>query len=134
MKKKCCGVTVFLLCAVLAGCASNPGAGDNSQPRRQANRITAEEIQEGASRNAYELIRSLRPAWLETRGSHSLTNTGAGQVVVYLDGTRMGNASILTQIQIADLALAQFLSPTEAGARYGLDHTGGAILITTRRR
>jgi len=122
-----------VLVLAIAGCAPAAGAGDGA-PRRQANRITTEEIRQAQTQNAYDMIRALRPAWLQTRGAQSITNPGAGQVVVYLDGTRAGGAETLRQIPALDVESAHYLSGPEAGSRFGLDHTGGAILITTRRR
>jgi hypothetical protein len=71
---------------------------------------------------------------LQARGPQSFTDRSAGGVVVYLDGTRIGGASTLRRIMASDMETAQYLSASEAASRYGLNHSGGAILITTRRR
>jgi outer membrane receptor protein involved in Fe transport len=131
--KRLLAVASLTLFLAITGCAAAAGPGDGA-PRRQGKRISAEEIQQAQTQNSYDMIRSLRPAWLQRRGQQSLTNPGAGQVVVYLDGTRLGGAEALRQIPALDVESAQYLSGTEAGSRFGLDHTGGAILITTRRR
>lgn len=123
-----------MLASSLAGCAANPAAGDDQGPRRQSNQITAEEIQAAQAQNLYDLIRSLRPNWVAPRGQQSLTNPTAGQVMVYLDGTRAGGPDILRQIRPTDVELVHYLGATEAASRFGLDHSGGAILVTTRRR
>jgi hypothetical protein len=123
--------TVVTLGLLACGATSGPGDG---APRRQANRISPEEIQNAQTQNAFDMIRSLRPAWLSTRGQQSLSNPTAGQVVVYLDGARAGGVETLRQIQALDIESAQYMNAAEAGSRFGLDHTGGAILITTRRR
>jgi len=127
-------LAVSLSLLVLVGCASSPDPGSGGAPRRESNRITSEEIRQVQAQSTYDLIRSLRPAWLERRGQHSLTNPAAGQVVVYVDGTRTGGPDFLRQIPAINVESAQYLSGTEAGSRFGLDHSGGAILVTTRRR
>jgi hypothetical protein len=130
------------LVLVLAGCGTRSAA-EGSAPRRQANTITADEIlQEARTQNAFELIRALRPNWLQSRGAQSLGQPSAAgaatgaqiqSVMVYIDGTRLGPPQMLQQILARDVAEARFLSPTEAFARFGSDHAAGAILITTRR-
>jgi len=116
----------------LFACATS-GPADGA-PRRDANRISPDEIRTAQTQNAYEMIRSLRPNWLTTRGQHSLSNPTAGQVVVYLDGARAGGVEALRQLQALDVDSVQYMNAAAAGSRFGLDHTGGAILITTRRR
>ncbi len=141
------------LVAVLDGCAANPGAQASG---RQANLITADDIQrEAGARNAFELIRALRPNWLEARGVQSLGSPGvyqttrgpggdvrrerggptnsAREVMVYVDGTRMGGPEMLRQILASNLQEVRYLGGTEATSRFGTDHAAGAILVTLRR-
>jgi hypothetical protein len=127
-------LALSLVLSFLVGCSANPGAGGGSTPRPQHNQISSEELQGTQFRNAYELIQALRPNWLQARGQHSLTNTAAGQVMVYLDGNRVRGPEILRQIPTSDLHVARYLTATEATARYGTDHSGGAIVNATRRR
>jgi hypothetical protein len=144
------GIRFFALTAVVAvllGC-SGSRSGDSSQaPRRQANLITTEEIQAARStQHAYDLIRMLRPQWLQQRGVQSLGSpvemrpgerqpTQAGIAVkVYLDGSRVGGVEVLRNVLASDVLSAQYLGGPEAASRFGTDHGGGAILITSRRR
>ena len=124
---------VYLLVAALAcagvGCAGNT-AGDGT--RRDANLITYEEVSETHFTNAYELINALRPNWLQAR-SQSIGTRSAGLPVIYVDGSRMGTVEFLRQIPAGQVQTAQFLRAPEATSRYGSNHTGGAILIVTRR-
>jgi outer membrane receptor for ferrienterochelin and colicin len=114
-----------LLVLVLAGCASAGGAGQ--QTRRQENLLTFEEIRQVQTGNAYDLIRALRPNWLQSRGA------GTGVTLVYLDGTRAGGLDFLRQIATQTIQGAQYLSGPEATTRYGTGHAGGVINITTLR-
>lgn len=140
MKWRHCFV-VPLLASVLAGCGASRSA-EEGGPRRQANVLSAEEIQnEARSLHAFDLIRALRPNWLHVGGPQSLGRPSGGtptgpqvyQPMVYLDGSRMGPPEMLRQILAASVQEARFLSATEASSRFGYDHLGGAILITTRR-
>lgn len=100
---------------------------------RESNQITAKELEGTQYQNALDLIQSTRPRWLQGRGPQSFTDRSAGAVVIYLDGTRIGGASTLRRIMANDMEAAEFLTASEAMSRYGMNHSGGAILIRTRR-
>jgi hypothetical protein len=128
-------LVLAVLLLALVGCASAPAAGGEAPARRQTNLITLEEIQQHAqASDAFEVIRALRPNWLRTRGQQSLSDPTAGQVVVYLDGTRAGGPGFLRQIAVQNMQSAQYLNAGEATSRFGTGHTGGVILIVTRGR
>ncbi len=111
---------------LIAACAT-PG---NRQSSSNAPTITVEEIQENAARNAYDLIRNIRPGWLRPRAR--VTLSGATPVAVYLDGVRTGGPEALYEVQTQQISAANFLDGPSATQRFGTDHGGGAILITTR--
>lgn len=141
-------LALLMWASLLAGCAANRSAEEGQTSRRQTNLLTAAEIQqENRAQHAFDLIRALRPNWLQIRGVQSLgspseqrpgerepTTRTAVDVMVYVDGLRMGGPGILRQILASDIQEARYLGPTEASARFGTDHTGGAILITTQQR
>jgi len=114
-----------LLTLVLVGCGGHTAGRSEGASR---DRIGVEEISQTSTQNAYEMIRSLRPHWLR------VSNPGAGPVVVYVDGTRAGGVEMLRQLRATYVESAQHLNASAAAARYGLNHSGGAILIVTRRR
>jgi hypothetical protein len=126
---------VVVLSATLAACASGGGATANKQrvPVRESSQLTAKELEGTQHQNAFDLIQSTRPRWLQKRGPQSITDRNAGSVVVYLDGTRIGGAATLRRIMAGDMEAAEYLTASEAMSRYGMNHSGGAILITTRR-
>jgi hypothetical protein len=129
--------TRFLLLALalaLPACASTPGADGSDEPRRDANRITLEEISAASHPDAYRLVQSLRPRWLIRRGPMSIADPTAGSLIVYLDGSRYGGAESLRQLSTTHLAELEYLDGAEASSRFGLGHGGGAILVTTRLR
>ncbi len=122
---------VLALALLVAGCASTPSA-ESGRLRRSANLITAEEIERASFTNLFDLVRALRPAWLQTRGPQSIQDPTAGEVVVYLDGTRLGGPEQLRMLPAADVASLQYLNGIDAPARFGRGHLGGAILIRSK--
>jgi hypothetical protein len=123
----------------MVGCASSSsgtasGAQQSAQPttarRGSRDRITAEELATVDAQNALQAIQRLRPSFLQTRGGASSSlSQGAQDVVVYVDQTRMGGPSTLSQIQIADVKEIQYLSASDATQRYGTGHSAGAIVV-----
>jgi hypothetical protein len=120
------------LALLMVGCASAP-SNVNGEPRRELNRITEEEISERHFSDAYELVSAIRPNWLRTRGPQSLSDPQAGQVLVYLDGMRAGGAQFLRNVAASRVAYLEYLPPGLAASRYGTDHDGGVILVSSRR-
>jgi hypothetical protein len=124
---------LVLLVSVI-GCASAPaGEGTNQPPRRDRYAISAEEIEASTRHNStHEMVQALRPNWLRSRGG-TVNNAGAGAVVVYLDGIRMGGVGVLHQIPRRDVVSLQYLDPSNATTRFGTGHMGGAILVSVRQ-
>lgn len=124
---------LLTLAIALGGCAAaEPAEGTAAGPRPSRNLITQEELAQVHFGNAWDAVRSMRTHWLQER-QQSLGGAGSGLVMVYLDGTRMGGPDSLRQIPLSTVQQMQYLSAPEATSRYGIDHTAGAILVTTRR-
>jgi hypothetical protein len=123
-------------CAAATGTAGTPTQ-DSSVPaasrgttRETANVITREMIESTKEPNTYNLVRNLRPDWLRKRG---VRGGGAGaDVVVYLDGMRVGDPGYLQQIPTQDVKTIRHLSGPEADTRFGRGHEYGAILVSSR--
>ncbi len=132
---------VLLALLGCAACASAPAPGSGSasagatapaRSRGSSSLITREEVQASQGRNAYEVVEFLRPAWLRKRGGAvGVENDGA--VVVYMDDTRLGPTDALRQIEKTAIASIRFLDPVSAQARYGLNHSYGAIQVVSDR-
>ena len=80
--------------------------------------------------NAYDFVRLNRPQWLRTRGSSAVGSS----VMVYVDGNRMGDPSVLKGISTTDISEIRYLDGREATTRYGSNHSHGAILVSTGPR
>jgi hypothetical protein len=119
---------ILLFCVVLglSACATTQGSG----PRRSSTVLMAEEIGELAVTTAYEAVQMARPRWLNVRANPAQGSPAAP--VVYSDGIRVGNLDELRRIRATVVIRMEFLSPSDATNRFGTNHTGGAILVTTR--
>lgn len=128
---------IFTLAAALLGmtalmlstaCAS----GSNTGPRRSANVLTAEEIATVTVNTAAEAIQRLRPQWLNTRSSPTMSNPNGEPPTVYVDGLRMDGIRELERVRAVQVQEIRFLRPSDATNRFGTGHTGGAIVVTTK--
>jgi hypothetical protein len=123
-----------------AACASSPasstgstGTTQQSRTRGSRDRITAEELATIDVQNALQAVQRLRPAFLQTRGGASSSiSQGPQDVVVYVDQTRMGGPSTLSQIPITDVKEIQYLNGTDATQRFGTGHGSGAIIVVRK--
>lgn len=118
-------------------CASSPAAASSetqaARPRRDPNRITAEELATVDVQNALQAVQRLRPQFLQTHGGGSTSITrGPQDVVVYVDQTRMGGPRALADIPITEVSEIQYLNGPDATQRYGTGHGAGAIIVTRK--
>ena len=113
---------------IVGGCASTGSGGGGS-----GSNLTREDIEQVSVSDAYELVQRLRPRWLQSRGQISFQNPDAGYAVVYVDGMRFGPLNSLRQISPETIDEMEFISAGDATTRFGLGHTGGVIMISTRR-
>jgi hypothetical protein len=121
-------LTLPVLLLVFAACGRGAPAG---APRPSSNLILADEIQQQHHfRNAYEVVNSLRPHWLQARSQGFGSSARLG-VMIYLDNNRLGGQESLRQIVTSSIQSMQYLSAPEATSRYGTNHAAGAILVTT---
>lgn len=124
---------VLLAGAACGASAAFRGGGAPAEgPRARASRITFEEMrQRGQHGNLYDLISELRPRWLRSQGPDTFIGK-PGQVQVHMDGNRLGGVDVLKQLAAAGVTSIEWVAPIEAGARFGLNNSHGAIIISTR--
>ncbi len=133
--------TVALL-ILLAGCAG-AGSGNRGSPGDESRRfdvIESAELAKVRDHTALEAIRQLRPRWLRGRGPsiRFARSTGQptakrreGRVRAYVDGIPR-DLELLDMLDTEDVASMRFLNASDATTRFGIGHSAGAILITTR--
>lgn len=56
------------------------------------------------------------------------------QVLVYLDSQKLGGIDQLRTVEIAAVEYIRFYPPAEASARWGFNHGGGVIFVSTMPR
>lgn len=125
----------FATSLLLVACAT---AGTTPGTARNPNVITAEEIAQNPSSNAYELIQRLRPSFLRTRGavhgapSNGVNNIEAVDLVVYLNDTRLGGSDQLRQLPTTDIREIRYYSASDATTKWGTGNSAGAIQVISR--
>jgi hypothetical protein len=141
--------TISLL-AISIALAPAPALGQKP-PKRERNVIAREELVQAADKfsDLYQAIKSLRPHFL-TVNNRGVRTSGIGEggmsgrqagtggsnalnavPVVYIDGRKSGDPSILKSLLTRDVGEVRYLGANDAGMEYGLGHEGGAIVVKT---
>jgi hypothetical protein len=124
--------TVLALC--VGACASSPAPSSPGRVLKASpNVITADEISRVNVQDGFEVIQKLRPAMLRPRQIASVNAQAKGELVVYVDNTRYGNAESLRQISASSIAAVRYFSAAEAQTKWGSGHPGGVIEVITKR-
>jgi len=117
----------FVALLGIAGCAMpRPEA---TPPIASRDLLTGEEIRGTTATDAFEAILLLRPGYLRRHGVSYVDSSP----VVYIDGIRASDPREAHGVRAAAIADIVFLNPRDATIRYGTGHTGGAVLISTKR-
>jgi hypothetical protein len=127
-------VLMFFVSAFVAGCSSMR---EGTTGKTRGDVLTAEEIATTKAQNAYDAVTLKRPFFLKSRGPRSLSSAPAGQTVefpvVYLDGMYYGEIESLRNITVEDIKEIDYLDFNAATIRFGTGHSGGIILVVTKR-
>ncbi len=122
-------LTAVALLAV--GCASSAESAGASRSR---NLITSDELMEVPHSTVFEAVRALRPRWLQARSGASLRSPQPQTARVYIDGQLRGELGEMWNLLPTEVSEIRYMSAADATTRFGTNHIGGAIVITTRRR
>jgi|GEM_PF-713006 len=119
-----------IMSAIVVACATHSAplttASDPSM-------ISASEIDSAHQTTAYELIRKLRPQFLQGRGKLSLLlSEPVALPRIYLDDQYYGDASTLRGILAETIESVRFYSAAEAQYKYGHDNAAGVIAVATK--
>jgi len=147
-------VAAAVLTLGVAACASSPSPPPSAGPptagprlRPSATLITADEIARVNALNGFEVVQKLRPTMLSQRQIASAngqggmaksappikgTDVASGQLIVYMDGTRLGDIEQLRGIAASSIFTLRYLSPSEAQQKWGSNHPGGAIEVISK--
>lgn len=121
------GTMLLLLGLSLGACASTPGSGSGGL----GDVLTREQLLESRHPDLFTALQNLRPTWIRGRGANSVNLSS--EVVVFMNGSPYGTVSDLRSIPIDVVLDVQFMTASEAGARYGtLAGSSGLLLVRTR--
>jgi hypothetical protein len=117
-----------------AGCASRRAGGAHDPDV-----ITIDQILKSKATNTYDLIATIRPQMFTAHGApttrgdqpSALLGRHTPPVVVYIDNVKVGPVAELKTLGTADVREVRYLSPRVATDRWGLNHAGGVIHVTT---
>lgn len=132
------GLRALMIGMMLAGCGVFPqgmgsGSGSLVAPASgDVNLITRAEIDRGQWGDIYELVRNLRPRWVEPRGTDSVLNPG--EVQVYIDGVRLGGVDRLKAMPTSGIDHLEWVDGVTASGRWGFNHAHGVIAVSYRPR
>ena len=100
-------------------------------PTRRLDRtvITRDEMLRGNFTSLYDAVAALRSNWLQARGPDSFTNPSI--VWVYVDGARVGDVSVLKEMQPRLVNSVRFYDGPSATTRWGVDNGAGVIHVST---
>lgn len=120
-------VALSLALCLAAGCATGTRGPSGTSTRRDL--LTREQMLERHFTTTYDAVQALRGNWLNARGTDSFTNPS--EVLVYLDGMRLGGITTLQGIGTQTVQYLRHFNGIDAAARWGLDHGSGVIFVVT---
>ncbi len=121
----------FALAAVLVASGACASTGSGASGGSGSGVVTGEQLVNTNRSDLFQAIQSIRPQWLRSRGTTSVSSPT--EVAVFVNDSPYGTVRDLASIPIDAVADVRFLTATEAGGRYGtLAGSGGLILVRTR--
>ena len=102
--------------------------------------LTPNQIERVRATNAYDAVERLRSNWLRLRGTTQVPPSQGGlyvrenPILVYLDSQKLGGVEQLRTIEIAAVEYIRYYAPADASARWGFNHGGGVIFVSTMPR
>ncbi len=152
------GAALGGLAGSLLGGGGAPGAGPSGlRPAPGQGPITAVDIRATRARRLSDVIRQLRPQWLNVRGVDVLppdslrrspgdsARTSLGQSLyigdatrsasgprIYLDDMLLGGIQDLDEIEPNAIALIEYVDPRHAMMRWGVGNNDGAIRVVSQ--
>ena len=134
-------VSVFTV--TLAGCsARTPVAGatdgPHSAPQRNRDLITQDDLSADPilrAQSVLEVVRALRPHFLNDRGATALSDPEAGRVHASIDDGRIVPIGELNGMHANEVIEIQYLNASQALQKFGTAaRQGPIILVTTMKR
>lgn len=126
-------VLLVILLIGSTGCAST-STFPTARPAAHRDTLSMTEIDSYRTpgMTAYDLIAHLRPEFLKNRGINSFREKVPRTATVYLNGSPYGSIDALKSLNAGIVTGVRYLSAASATSQFGMDQTGGAILVSTR--
>ena len=126
-------ITAATACAS-SGKSAGPGA---TVTESSPDHVTTAEIAAVSANSAFDLIRRLRPRWLQSTATGSIAGGSitSQQLVIYLDDTRLGSVDALRTLSASGITSMQYYDAVRAATvlrDIGSGAIAGAIVIHTR--
>jgi hypothetical protein len=96
---------------------------------RNPNVITREEIEKSNTSNAYDAVSMLRPSFLNSHGSTTMTGSDTGYPRVYVNHLLFGDLQALRTLDVHGIREIHFYTGTQATTRFGLSNGSGVIEV-----
>jgi len=113
--------------------AAAADAPPQARPRRNPNRLTADEIAASHESTAYDAVARLRSRWLRDRPGNEPDETGDPVAIqVYRNGQMAGGVDALREITAGDVDTIEWVAPMQARTRFGPRAAHGAIVVTDK--
>jgi len=119
---------LLVMLTAFHACAS---AGTSTPSSGNPNVITRDDIVGLERLTALQVVERLQPRWIQTRGLDSFE--ASNEVVVYVDGTRMGGPEELRRLNATEVGEIRYLDSRQATTQFGAGHPSGAIFLLTNR-
>lgn len=135
--------TKFAVLALLLAIVARPDALSAQQKQRgDRNRISKDDMAEvlASVNTAFDVVRTLRPQWLNPPALRQSTATvmgdggGATDVVIYVDDLRQQSKDDLKTVKAATILEIRYLDQNRAIQMRGPGHEMGVIEVTTINR
>ncbi len=129
-------LTSSILLVGIVACATAARSTTHTSATR--NVIELGELDSAVAPNLLEVVRQLRPEWLQrsTSGVRSIRSGSAGangdQLNVYVDEVRHAGTSVLAQFNPNGVTGIRYYTASEAQIRFGEGNTAGVIHVVTR--
>lgn len=85
-----------------------------------------------ATGNAFDAVRRLRPQFLTTRGTRSLSG-GAGSIRVSVDGSALQSLAALKDMNAREVKEIRYLSAPQAAQTFGTASGAGPVILVKRK-
>ena len=134
MRRRQIVASAFVMMTSLAACASAPvngSADEEVSAGRNSDVISTSEMRASGATDAYQAISRLRPLFLHRSRAAAPMRPNVSSLQVYLDQARLGGLETLQTVPIESIKSIQYLSASEATIRWGTNHMGGVILLST---